>query len=294
MNTQLALQNWVEKYEPLKVQHQITDTLASCLNRKAKQKLGEYDLAVCATMREQILTDYGRPGIKEKVLDLLTKLERESKEMLGPEAASALRKKRLENGSGLQGRVSQGREQSKDDDDEEEVEHRKAVSPNKKTLNSAADGGGDFDEDSEGMEVLKEQMFAYSQELVSDLEARLLKHVGQETERVLDIHTRFRDSVEKRMGDQHSFLSEVKDELDRLSDRQKASHSELLSYNKGLSTSLKRMRGDQVVQEDDLNRAWAVFGMAMECLQQVLQHLDGSQQQPPTPEPSPFMKSTPE
>jgi len=30
------MQNWIEKYEPLKVQHQITDTLASCLNRKAK------------------------------------------------------------------------------------------------------------------------------------------------------------------------------------------------------------------------------------------------------------------
>ena len=31
-----TMQNWIEKYEPLKVQHQITDTLASCLNRKAK------------------------------------------------------------------------------------------------------------------------------------------------------------------------------------------------------------------------------------------------------------------
>lgn len=46
-NNQKSLQNWVEKYEPLKVQHQITDTLASCLNRKAKMKLGEYDLQVC-------------------------------------------------------------------------------------------------------------------------------------------------------------------------------------------------------------------------------------------------------
>lgn len=76
------------------MQHQITDTLSSCLNRKAKQKLGEYDLAVCETMREQILTDYGKPGIKEKVLDLLVKLEKESKEMLGPEGASALRKRK--------------------------------------------------------------------------------------------------------------------------------------------------------------------------------------------------------
>ena len=46
-NQQKALQNWVEKYEPLKFQHQITDTLAQCLNRKAKLKLGEYDLKIC-------------------------------------------------------------------------------------------------------------------------------------------------------------------------------------------------------------------------------------------------------
>lgn len=36
VNEMRTLQNWIEKYEPLKVQHQITDTLASCLNRKAK------------------------------------------------------------------------------------------------------------------------------------------------------------------------------------------------------------------------------------------------------------------
>jgi hypothetical protein len=32
---------------------------------------------------------------------------------------------------------------------------------NNRTINSNG-GGGDFDEDSEGMEVLKEQMFAFS------------------------------------------------------------------------------------------------------------------------------------
>jgi hypothetical protein len=75
----------------------------------------------------------------------------------------------------------------------------------------------------------------------------MMKHVGQEADRILDIHSKFREFVEKRMGDQHSFLSEVKDELDHLNERVKSNHSELLSYNKGLSTSLKRMRGDQIV-----------------------------------------------
>jgi hypothetical protein len=187
MNTQRALQNWVEKYEPLKVQHQITDTLSSCLNRKAKQKLGEYDLAVCEQMREKILNDYGHPSIKEKVLDLLSKLERESKEMMGPDGASGLRKRAGQSVSGNDGSTLGGNNasmmhHSKDEDDEEDggatVHHRNPMGhgipmgakgtvgrteQNKTTLTSqGGKGGHDFDEDSEGIEVVKEQMYAYS------------------------------------------------------------------------------------------------------------------------------------
>lgn len=72
----------------------------------------------------------------------------------------------------------------------------------------------------------------------------MLRHVAGEVDRIMDTHGKFREQVEKRLGDQHSFLSEVKDELDRLSERQKAQNAEMLSYNKGLTTSLKRMRGD--------------------------------------------------
>lgn len=83
VNEMRTLQNWIEKYEPLKVQHQITDTLASCLNRKAKQKLGEYDIHVCETLREQILSDFGNPAIQDRVFALIEKLERDSREMMG-------------------------------------------------------------------------------------------------------------------------------------------------------------------------------------------------------------------
>lgn len=37
-----------------------------------------------------------------------------------------------------------------------------SLSPSKKTATINSGGGGDFDEDSEGMEVLKEQMYTYS------------------------------------------------------------------------------------------------------------------------------------
>jgi len=41
----------MEKYQPLKIQHQITDTLKECLNRKGKMKLVEYDRTVCENLR---------------------------------------------------------------------------------------------------------------------------------------------------------------------------------------------------------------------------------------------------
>ena len=59
------------------------------MNRKAKQKLGEYDLQVCDNLRQAIIDDYGNPSFKEKVLDLINKLENDAKEMLGVDSTMA-------------------------------------------------------------------------------------------------------------------------------------------------------------------------------------------------------------
>lgn len=44
---------------------------------------------------------------------------------------------------------------------------------------------------------------------------------------------------------------------------------------KGLASAVKRMRGDQVVQEEDMNRAWQVVGMAIESVKELLSVLEG-------------------
>lgn len=48
-----------------------------------------------------------------------------------------------------------------------------------------------------------------------------MKHIGSEIDRVSSIHDKFSEITNKRIDDEHSFLSEVKDELDRLSERVK-------------------------------------------------------------------------
>jgi hypothetical protein len=123
--------------------------------------------------------------------------------------------------------------------------------------------------------VLKEQMYAYSNDLVSSLERKLMKHIGSETDRLLSIHTLFREQLDKRLGDEHAFLSEVKDELDRLGERVRGNHGEVLGLQKGLASAVKRMRGDQVVQEEDMNRAWQVVGMAIESVKELLSVMEG-------------------
>ena len=45
-NANRSLENWVEKYQPLRIQNQIADTLKECLNRKGKMKLIDYDYKI--------------------------------------------------------------------------------------------------------------------------------------------------------------------------------------------------------------------------------------------------------
>ena len=50
----------------------------------------------------------------------------------------------------------------------------------------------------------------------------------------------------------------------------------MLTYNKNLATTLKRIRTEQLMQDDDLTKAWNVIGMSLESLQQILTYLEGS------------------
>lgn len=50
----------------------------------------------------------------------------------------------------------------------------------------------------------------------------------------------------------------------------------MLTYNKNLATTLKRIRTEQLTQDDDLTKAWNVIGMSLESLQQILTYLEGS------------------
>ena len=80
----------------------------------------------------------------------------------------------------------------------------------------------DFDDDSEGVELMKEQMMGQAQQMVNELEAKLIERIKTEVAGVHSEHDKFRTYIEKRVGEQHSYTNELKDEMDRIADRLKA------------------------------------------------------------------------
>lgn len=73
-----SLENWTDIYLPLKLQHQITDTVKECLNRKGKYMLGIANTLICNQLRERVFKDIGRPDLKERCLEVIRKLQLDS------------------------------------------------------------------------------------------------------------------------------------------------------------------------------------------------------------------------
>jgi hypothetical protein len=59
----------------------------------------------------------------------------------------------------------------------------------------------DFDDDSEGVELMKEQMMGQTQQMVNELEAKIIDRIKTEVTEVLAQHDKFRTYIEKRVGE---------------------------------------------------------------------------------------------
>ena len=84
MDQQDSQESYIEKYLPLKIQHQMSETLMECLDKKAKVRFTEMNLIMSEALREDIIKDNGQPKLKLKALDLITKLRVEAK-VLNPQ-----------------------------------------------------------------------------------------------------------------------------------------------------------------------------------------------------------------
>jgi alpha-acetolactate decarboxylase len=117
---------------------------------------------------------------------------------------------------------------------------------------------------------MKEQLIVQAQSMVSDMEQKLIERIKSEISQVNASHEAFRSYIEMRVGENHSYTNELKDEMDRVGERLKASQTEVLNYNKNMAASLKKIRADQLVQEDDIARAWTVVTHILDSIQSLM------------------------
>jgi hypothetical protein len=74
----------------------------------------------------------------------------------------------------------------------------------------------------------------------------------------------------QRVGEQHRYSNAIKDEVDRVAEKVRGNQQEVLAYNKSLVGTLNKLRGDQVGQDDDLNRVWQALGFSMDSMQNLM------------------------
>ena len=75
---QLSLESYVEKYLPLRLQHQMAESVMDCFNKKDRLKFKEYNDTMAEALRDEIIKDCGHPKLKDKCLDLISKLRIET------------------------------------------------------------------------------------------------------------------------------------------------------------------------------------------------------------------------
>lgn len=89
LDQQISIESFVEKYLPLKIQHQMSETIVDCLEKKAKARFIELNTIMCEALRDDIIKDSGHPKLKAKCLDIITRLRVEANVLNAPKTAKA-------------------------------------------------------------------------------------------------------------------------------------------------------------------------------------------------------------
>lgn len=76
-NELVSMENWVEKYQPLRLQNQICESVCQVLHKKQRRKLKAISEGISSTLREEVFRDVGHPRLQEKCLQIITMMRLE-------------------------------------------------------------------------------------------------------------------------------------------------------------------------------------------------------------------------
>lgn len=80
VNIVQQLENWVDIYMPLRLQHQITETIKPTLSsKKAKTLLSKVDMLIVNKLKERVVNDMGDPQLIDRVDEVIKRLELDAK-----------------------------------------------------------------------------------------------------------------------------------------------------------------------------------------------------------------------
>jgi len=74
----MSLENWVEKYIPIRVLHIITESVGPALSDKQKGVFLDVAHEMSKVLRQEILADQGYSRLKQRALDMITSLRLEA------------------------------------------------------------------------------------------------------------------------------------------------------------------------------------------------------------------------
>jgi hypothetical protein len=69
------VENYIEKYNPMYTQAQISDTLFYVLEKPQRKRLLQFDEKTFTVMNEKILMDDGEPALNKKIEESITYIE---------------------------------------------------------------------------------------------------------------------------------------------------------------------------------------------------------------------------
>ncbi|CAI2385161.1 unnamed protein product [Moneuplotes crassus] len=82
-NHTMTVENFMEKYIPITIQTQISDTLKSIIDKKMKRSLEHYETRKFNDLHKMILDDNGDPEIKNKIMEMAQKFAEHQHQQTG-------------------------------------------------------------------------------------------------------------------------------------------------------------------------------------------------------------------
>lgn len=65
----------MDVYLPLRIQHQISETVKDSLSKNGQYMLGVVNGMICNKLRERVINDIGNPKLKQRCWEVLNQLE---------------------------------------------------------------------------------------------------------------------------------------------------------------------------------------------------------------------------